>query len=335
MASPLIAALRQRYPNAQICWLVQPESYDLLAANEQLDEVIIWPRKEWQALWRQRRILVLVRQIVRFILLLRRHHFDLVLDIQGLLKSGVWAWCTGARQRIGLGSREGSARLMTQVIDRPQADDRISSEYRELAVQLGLCTDPFDLRVALSGEDEEYVRQFSLLHQLKAGFIVICPFTTRPQKHWFEDKWVAFISAAQEKFALPVVILGGSADIDAAQRLDNGQPGIINLVGQTRLRQAAAIIGAAKLLVGVDTGLTHMGVSAAVPMIALFGSTCPYQDTGRQDSIILYKALDCSPCRRKPTCNGDFTCMADISVADVLAAGQRLLAGNDYENTAR
>ncbi len=335
MASPLITAFRQRYPQAHIAWLVQSEAYDLLAANKQLDNVIVWPRNQWRDLWRQRRLLSLIKAIFQFVRDLRQQRFDLVLDVQGLLKSGIWAWFTGARQRIGLGSREGSAHLMTRVITKPQGDIRISSEYRKLAAQLGLDVAHFDMRIALSDEDEIYAEQLCRQHQMNQGYIVICPFTTRPQKHWFEHKWIEFIRQAHEQLALPIVLLGGPADADAAGHLDQGQPGLINLVGQTRLRQAAAIIGRARLLVGVDTGLTHMGIAAATPVIALFGSTCPYRDAGRTDSIILYKALACSPCRRKPTCDGAYTCMDDISVFEVLVTVQQLLHGEDNENPAR
>jgi len=87
-------------------------------------------------------------------------------------------------------------------------------------------------------------------------------------------------------------------------------------------------------LVGVDTGLTHMGIAAAIPVITLFGSTCPYQDTGQDTTVVLYKAMECSPCRRNPTCGGAFTCMTDISVADVLESANQLLNGSINENPA-
>ena len=100
---------------------------------------------------------------------------------------------------------------------------------------------------------------------------------------------------------------------------------LINLAGTTRLRQAAALIEKAALVVGVDTGLTHMGIAAGVPTVALFGSTCPYLDTGRDNTRIIYKALPCAPCKRRPTCDGAYTCMRDISVDDVLGATAGLL----------
>jgi len=332
MASPLIAALREQYPQARIAWLVQPEGYELLAANEQLDEVIVWPRGEWRQLWQKRRWWTLLRAIVSFVRQLRGRDFDLVLDTQGLLKSGIWAWFSGARRRVGLGSREGSARLMTEVIDKPRDDVRIGSEYRELARQLGLKTDNFCMQISLSEEDRAFAREFVQQHGLEQGYVVACPFTTRPQKHWVESRWPELAEQISSQPGLPLVVLGGPGDQSVAERMMAGHPRMINLVGQTRLRQAAALIAEARLLIGVDTGLTHMGIAAAIPTITLFGSTCPYlnagRDTGLDNTVVLYKALECSPCRRNPVCGGAFTCMADITVAEVVQTAQQLLANS-------
>lgn len=320
MASPLIGALRQRYPQAHIAWLVQPEGRELLEANELLDEVIVWPRQQWRALWRQRRFITLLREIKTFVSELRRRHFELVLDVQGLLKSGIWAWLSGARQRIGLGSREGSARLMTRVIVKPQNDPRISSEYRALADDLGLDTREFGMQLALTDADKEYAQALIQQHDLAQGYVVICPFTTRPQKHWLAERWPQLAAQIREQFTLPVIMLGGPADQEAAAQMLLHDDQIINLVGQTRLRQAVALIAQARALIGVDTGLTHMGIACAIPVIALFGSTCPYQQTGLNTTRIIYKNLPCSPCRRNPTCDGRFECMQQISVAEVIAS---------------
>ena len=327
MSSPLIAALRRKYPGARLVWLVQPESYELLAANEQLDEVLVWPRDEWRELWRRRRILTLIKKVAGFVRRLHGQHFDMALDIQGLLKSGIWARLSGARQRIGLDSREGSAWLMTRVVRHSDGDDRIGAEYRSFARALELPDDDFVMHVALSADDRDSVRHLLQEQGLENGYIVVCPFTTRPQKHWFTQRWRELFEQLYSRFELPVVMLGGPGDTGAAQALVSGQDKPINLVGRTRLGQAAAVIARSRLLVGVDTGLTHMGIALAIPTITLFGSTCPYRDSGRDDTIVLYSARDCSPCWRNPTCNGDFTCMRDHGVDDVMQAAMRLLAG--------
>ncbi len=323
-SSPLVHALRQRYPRARISWLVQPESAALLEAHPELDEVIRWPRAEWTALWNSRRYLALWRAIKKFRGELRQRHFDLALDIQSLMKSGFLAWLSGARERIGLGSREGSQWLMSRVIEKGGEPRRIGSEYLYFAQQLDLPTDNFDMQIGLLEADKQAADALLAREDLVNGFVVICPFTTRPQKHWFEHAWRRLIEQIRSDWQLPVVILGGPGDRVAATAIADAEPTLINLVGETSLREAAAIIARADLVVGVDTGLTHMGIAMQRPTLCLFGSTRPYLDTTHANAHVIYHALDCSPCRRHPTCNGRFDCMASITADEVMLEAERL-----------
>ena len=157
---------------------------------------------------------------------------------------------------------------------------------------------------------------------------MICPFTTRPQKHWLEDRWGRLALAIREQLELPVVMLGGPGDRVAAARIVQGAPRAVHdLVGQTSLLEAAALIARSALMIGVDTGLSHMGIAFGRPSLLLFGSTCPYLNTTRSNARVLYHRLPCSPCRRRPSCDGDFTCMKRIAVEEVLSEARALLRG--------
>lgn len=321
MASPLIKALRRSYPGAHLAWLVEPAAADLLRNNPDLDEVIVWPRAEWQELWRAHRYRAWWRALHSFTRELRQRHFDLALDIQGLLKSALWARLSGAPERIGLGSREGSALLMTRVVARPRNDARIGSEYRHLAETLGLAGGSHAMDIAISEDDERFAQAYAA-----AGpYAVFCPFTTRPQKHWFEERWPALAEAVQARFGLIPVLLGGPSDRIAAARMQQIYPALQSEVGRTTLARSAALIKHAACLVGVDTGLTHMGIAFGIPTVALFGSTRPYLDTQCDSARVLYHRLDCSPCRRHPTCGGDYTCMRLIEVTEVVGTLTTLL----------
>lgn len=325
-ASPLVAALRRAYPQAHIAWLVQPEYRSLLEHHPDLDEVIVWPIREWRALWRRRRFGGLVRAFRAFRKHLRTRRFDLVLDLQGLLKSGLVTCLSGARERIGLGSQEGSRWLMTQVVPRGGDSRRIGSEYRFLAQSLGLPTHDFAMAVFHGPEAAACARELIERAGLSHGFAVICPFTTRPQKHWFEPRWAELSDRLHTELGLSVVMLGGPGDREAAGRIrDLATGGPIDLVGKTTLPQATALIAESALLVGVDTGLSHMGIVFDRPSLLLFGSTCPYLDTTCAKVQVLYHRLDCSPCKRRPTCNGAFTCMQSIAVDEVLNVAKNLL----------
>ncbi|MCB2262735.1 MAG: glycosyltransferase family 9 protein [Candidatus Thiosymbion ectosymbiont of Robbea hypermnestra] len=324
-ASPLIATLRRACPRAHIAWLVQPEYRALLERHPDLDEVIVWPIHEWRALWRQRRFGALARSLGAFREHLRARRFDLALDLQGLLKSGLVTRLSGARERIGLGSREGSRWLMTRVLPRGGEPARIGSEYLFLARTLGLPAQDFSMAVHYGPEAADFARNLIANQGLSRGFAVLCPFTTRPQKHWFAPRWAELAERLHAELALPVVVLGGPGDRAAAGRIRDlaaGRP--LVLAGKTTLLQAAALIDRSRLLVGVDTGLSHMGIAFDRPSLLLFGSTRPYLETTRANARVLYHRLDCSPCKRRPTCDGAFTCMGSIQVDEVLNAARDL-----------
>ena len=313
-ASPLIKTLRRSYPEARISWLVEPAAAPLLQHNADLDEVIVWPKTEWKKLWQARKFITLWREQRAFRKRLRAQHFDTTIDLQGLMKSAVWAKASGAAERIGLGSREQSQRLMTRVISRSSNSDRIGSEYYHLARELDLEVGDFEMDIALSAEDEAYPAEAIG----EARYAVVCPFTTRPQKHWIESRWPELIDRIDRERQLPVVMLGGPGDVAAARRIEAGCQKVVNLVGRSSLIRTAAVIKHASMVVGVDTGLTHMGIAFNVPTVALFGSTCPYTDTTRDNAVVLYHKMNCSPCRRNPTCDGDFTCMKKITIGEVM-----------------
>jgi heptosyltransferase-1 len=325
-ASPLISALRRACPNAHIAWLVQPECTALLDHHPDLDETIVCPMGHWRRLWREGRYSELSRGVRALRSTLREGRFDLAMDLQGLLKSGFLARLSGAPVRIGLGSREGSQWLMTRVVARGGDSKRIGSEYHFLAETLGLPTDRFEMKVYYTGADAEFAQEVVARERLASGYAALCPFTTRPQKHWFEERWAELAARLCAELGITPVLLGGPSDHEAAERIaDDADGRVVNLAGRTSLTEAAALIDRADLLVAVDTGLGHMGIACGTPSLLLFGSTCPYLDSTRANARVLYHRLPCSPCKRRPTCGGAFTCMREIGVSEVLAAARAII----------
>ncbi|WP_242482655.1 glycosyltransferase family 9 protein [Thiocystis violacea] len=333
-ASPLVSALRRQWPDAHIAWLVQPECTALLDQHPDLDEVIVCPLRHWQRLWRERRFRELTTCILTLRDNLRARDVDLAIDLQGLLKSGALARLSGARERIGLGSREGSQWLMTRRLPRGGDSKRIGSEYLYLAESLGLPVDGFEMVVHYGETEAAFVDDIIRRDELGNGFAVLCPFTTRPQKHWVEARWAQLAHRIRDELGLVPVLLGGPGDREAAMRIaDATDDLLVDLAGKTSLTEAAALIDRAALLVAVDTGLGHMGIALNTPSLLLFGSTCPYLETTRTNARVLYHRLPCSPCKRRPTCGGPATperrpwldCMHRIRVEAVIEAAKQVL----------
>lgn len=328
MASGLIPALHTLYPNAEVSWVCEAGCAPLLKHNPRIKQVIVWPRSEWEALLKAKRYVALWRAIKAFRNRLREEKFDLVLDGQGLLKSGLVAWMTGAPRRVSIIAREGSHRLVHEVVTPPPGEDPVmGSEYRYLAHYLGAPQGSFVHDLAVGDEQRQRANDV-LKHALHAAWgtaatsrpiVILAPFTTRPQKHWVESNWSELAGELLAKGLQPVV-LGGPSDTEAANSIAATQPHLINLAGRLKLDESVALIAQAQLLIGVDTGLTHMGSALRIPTVVLFGSTRPYREGPTPRTRILYDALPCSPCRRRPTCNGAFTCMTQLTTQRVLEA---------------
>ncbi len=329
IASLLLQAIREAAPKAHICWLVEDRFASMLEHNPNIDRLYIFPRKRWRELFRQGKVWTLLSECWTFSRQLRQANFDWAFDIQGLLKSGVWAWVSGAKQRVGLGSKEGSQYFMTETLSRQTQDKQLGTEYIKLAKYLGIEKADYPTGVIISEQAKTHAHQLISEYGLQNGFIALCPFTTRPQKHWFNARWSELADVLNDKLGLPIIILGSPADNDAGNEIKAASScHIHNLCGKTSLQQAGGILSQASLVIGVDTGLTHLGIVLQRKTIALFGSTRPYFDTRSQQAKVIYNPYKCSPCRRNPTCDGRFDCMDSIHIEQIMRVADELQEQN-------
>lgn len=320
LASPVVEALRSRYPKAHIAWVVESHARSMIEHHEGLDEVIVWDRAAWKRMIRAGRWGALWRAFRELRARLRAPGFDIALDLQGLLRSGWVAWLSGARVRIGLGSKEGSWVLMTGTVPRHgTAPGSTSLQYPYFADALGLAGEALALRLVLGDEEEDFAARFIAEHGLEGGYAALAPFTTRPQKHWFEDRWGKVAGRIRDELGLPVVILGGPADREAGRRIAGAEspPRVIDLTGRTRLGEAAAVVRHAGLFLGVDTCLSHVSVAFRRPSVLLFGSNIPYREAPHARARIALELQPCAPCGNRPTCDGAFWCMQALGVDEV------------------
>ena len=319
-ASPLIKTCKARWPDAEIFWLAEGTVKGLLEDHPDLSGLLVAPVSSWKQWLRRGQWISLWRSITGMQSALSRESFDLVLDVQGLLKSSFLAWLTGARRRVGFRSKEPMAWFMTEQIDKDLGPG-LSSEYRAMASYLGCDTERFAMDIVVSDSALEFAQMVAQ----SGAYIALCPFTTRAQKHWPTAHWQSLIDRLLES-GYRLMVLGGPTDAEAAQQLI-GERGVESLVGRASLAESAAVVARASAVVGVDTGLTHLGFAHRVPTIALFGSTRPYIEIGDLPGSVIYKGLSCSPCRRRPTCGGRFDCLVDITPEEVMISLKPHVAG--------
>jgi len=327
--TPIIRALRRRYPDTHITWVVERAASDVVLDHPELDEVIVWDRKGWKKLLAQGKLIAVMREYRAFRSRLRERDYDLALDMQGLLRSGWVAKLSGAQVRVGLGSKEGSSILVTHRYPTGIDIENMSGEPRRMANWLGLDTSEFALDLHLRDDVREGARRALADAGVTGPFILFVPFTTRPWKHWEEDRWAPLASAMREEFDLPIVLAGGPADRAAADRILKNAGGVlVDLVGRTSLGEAVAVVSEASLVVGVDTALTHAAHAFDRPTICVFGPS-GYSNPPTPMTRMVRHWLDCVPCKSAGTplvCDGDYTCMKLITAQELLANARELLS---------
>ena len=332
-ALPFLSSLRQRYPDRHIAWLVEEEAAELLLGHPFLDRVIVSGRKRWGREVRTPvRGSAVLREMATLIADLRQGRYDLVVDLQGLLKSALMVACAGARYRVGLaGAREGSGRVLTHVVPLPPGPLHAVDRYLEAARFLG--ADPLSKAFVFPSRPEDGARAEALLAEADVTqdnlVIALNPQARWSTKLWGEEQFACLGEALARRHGARILVIGSSLDLPPVRRLAS----YMNLApfvaaGRTDLKVLIALLRRIDLLVTVDSGPMHLAAALGTPLVALFGATDPRLiGPYGGDGVVLRVPLPCSPCsKRRCQIEADRLCMRSISVEEVMEAASALLA---------
>ena len=326
MASVLLPGLKRLFPGAEIHWLVDPGLAPLLAHNRAVAGVIPWDRRAWRSWLVGGRWARLVRSARELRRELRRRPYHLALECQGLLRSRLLCYLSGARFKLGFRSKEPGGLLMDRLVSRGPHSTLFASEYLYLLDLLGYEGPPPRPCLEVGPGAREGAARLLSRMGITGGYAALAPFTTRPQKHWLPDRWADLMKGLHRLMGLQPVVLGGPADQEAALALVERAGVGATLAGQAGVAESAAVVQGAQVVIGVDTGLVHMGTAFQRPTVALFGATRPYLELPLPaPTRIVYHPMECSPCRRRPSCRGGFPCMEAITVEEVMEAARQAL----------
>lgn len=324
---PIVLAIKKTFPGCEITWLVDQRFELLVQSDHLINKVISWPKEEWKTLIVKKNYFLFCKIFYNFVKNLRSIKYDLVIDLQGLLRTNIFTRCCFAKKRITLGSEFFGSFFADTVVNRDHSSRRISSEYFKLAKELQLNYKDFLPRFDFPVEYMETITSKFNLHNRKS-FFVIAPFTTRPEKHWLNHHWNSLVDLLINKYQLRCIVLGKAENYEQKQLLNILGKKITSFVGLTNLIEAAGIIKLAHFFIGVDTGLTHMSVSLKKKTIALFGKTCPYLDPIYPTSKVIWLNKKCSPCTRYPNIKTNLSCLNGIHPEIIEIELEKLLKKN-------
>jgi heptosyltransferase-1 len=325
MATPVAKALRTAFPDSYIAWAVERKSADVVLGNPYLDEVYVIDRPKGEGFPGDG--LRYAGSLMRFRREMRARRFDVCLDMQGLLRSGLVSWLSGAKVRGGFADAdEGSAHFYHKTYVPESADLNAQQRNLNLLRLVGVNSTDTAMHMPITEHDRAFVTAFFSETGLDGHkTVALCPATTWANKHWVTERWSEVADLLADKYGVRSVIMGSKANAELAARIaDGARAKPVLSVGRTSLKQAGAIMERCDAVIGVDTGLLHMAVALDRPTVGLFGASAFHCFTRKSNFVWVYNEFECSPCYRHPTCK-NVDCMRSISAEDVDKAVGRWL----------
>lgn len=328
-ALPVLRLLKRHLPTSSIYWWIDSHLAPLLEGDPDLAGVVRFERRRWATPrhWSE------MRRSLRW---LRRQGFDWVIDLQCLMRSGIFAWLANGKLSIGLDEpREGARGFYDHIVQRPSPLTHAVDWYQQVLPVLGVpAHGDFEWLPPRPAVAESVRRQWPIA---AARWIAL-----QPGARWVNKRWPAESYAELVRRLAPAnpgfhfVILGGEEDRSMGEVIVRAnQAHCLDLTGRLSLPEMVEWIRLSELIVSNDTGPLHIAAALGTPVVALFGPTEPRR-TGPYGQLdhVLQLNLPCVPCL-KPRCGyaKPFECLRALPPAAVADAVQkRLFSGKDHQS---
>ena len=273
---PVLTALRNKYPYAKISWIVRPEFEELIKHNPALDEIIPFDKKHLL-----KNGLKSIPNIIAFAKSLMQRKFDLVLDAQGLLRSGLMTHFTKAPVRIGYEkARELAWLFYNNKVDTPSIQHSnldcwqigLAAGIEDIKSEFGVPVNPLAYNNAKAILENNNI-------SIEDGFIALLCGGTAAEKIWPAENYAKLADNIYMQYKLKCVLIGAGAK---EEKIGNEilnfateQNAIVNLIGKSKLDEMVAILSYAKLVIGNDSGPLHIAAAIPKPVIGIYGPTNP------------------------------------------------------------
>lgn len=284
---PALVTLKRAFPDASIDWLVQDTYADIVRHHPALNSVVPFPRKRFSRMHRDPSAL---REFIRWSRSLRAARYDWVIDLQGLLRSGLFTWLTRAPHRVGPSdAREGAWLGYNKRIDPGTAPHTVD---RMLAVLAGLGLPIVtDLSLYVGDNDRAWLDTFVQQNSLTLDrYAVVAPTAKWLCKCWPIENYTRLAARLlqSQRVGERIVVLAAPSEQSQIQPLLDAL-GNRAIVPSTTVGQMAAVLSRAALVVCNDSAPLHIAVGFNRPVVAMFGPTDPAKvgPYHRDDSVVL------------------------------------------------
>lgn len=330
---PALSAIKSALPGSTIYWAVEKKSAEILRGNPLIEDLI---EVDTRSLKGGRRIEDIFLDLSRQIRSIRRHRYDLAIDMQGLIKSAVLAKASGAERVAGYdrtGMREPAARFLYSerfAVGQQMHVIRKSMALAGAAIGIDLVDSPIDLPISTSESDR--IEAASMISDLGDRIALLNPAGGWVTKLWPAENFGRLADRLRDELGLEPIVVAGPTERDLAEKVAaatrNGvrieYPGLKAFYELARLSQ---------VYIGGDTGPTHLAIAAGTPIVGIFGPTEWWRNGSLEPDDICVERTDINcriDCHRR-TCS-NWICM-DIPVATVFDAVVKRLAASAGKST--
>ena len=326
---PVLHGLRERYPDARIDWLIAPPFAPLIEHHPDLSGVVPFDRGRFGRIGRSLKVTGEFRVFLRE---LRATRYDLVLDLQGLFRTGFMAWATRSPVRIGFReAREGAWVFYNRYIPHLEDDAHAVDRNYRVGELLGFADVPVKFDLALSNQTRREAAE--LLGEAGSPrdgtLLAVAPGARGETKVWPAERFAAVIDRLGAAGRTRCALLGSPDEAALCARIAAmcvAAP--IDLAGRTTLPQMVAVLARSDAVLCHDSAAMHVAVALNRPLVCLTGPTNPRR-TGpyRRLEDVVRLDLDCSPCyfRRLTQCPHGHRCMRELSVDAAVSAIEKTL----------
>jgi lipopolysaccharide heptosyltransferase I len=318
-ATPLVAAIAARWPDARIDWVVERKHRAVLDLVTGLHQVVEFASRRlgggpgWAGTVRR----------------LRAARYDVVFDAQGLLKSATLARAAGGARTVGFASgalREPAARAFYSEVIHPAGATHVVEKNLALLRAVGI--EAPDVRFPLR-RDPESAAVRDAIEAAGAGFAVLNPGGGWPNKRWPPDRFGAVAAELARRHGLPSLVLWGPGDERLADAAVAASGGAARRAPRTTVADMVALVRRARLLVSGDTGPLHLAAAVGTPIVGIYGPTDPARNGPLSTGDLWVSRHDVCECYHLRKCRAARWCLETIAVDEVVQAIDRRLAPAD------
>ena len=305
----LVVHIKSGIPDSRVTWLIEPKWAELVGVHPQIDRVIVFNRpKGVPAVWDLYKNLA-------------KEHFDITLDLQRHLKSGFFSLLSGAKTRVGFHRR--NAKEFNWLFNNEQIDyssDELPKwrHYLKFTEYLGL-SKPSSVEFGFSSLDLESTTP-SVLSEMRDPLVAVVMGSSWESKDWFLDQYRQLVTDILSYGNRHVILVGDRSMATAARTLSEeiNSSRMIDMVGKTSLLELVAVLKAAAIGVGPDSGPGHLAAAVGTPYVSLFGPTSPERTAPYGcENLVVQSRVSCAPCYKRRCPGLGRLCMRLVSVEAV------------------